>query len=180
MGMVRALQEGRMPLHKASPRVRQVAMTMQPKDVTHFAETKHKGLPEHVDDKKPEKSEKSAMAFCLAGLGMAKQADVTAVLNNVRRSVRKVGDSRRKVLENDRKRLQTENERLKQNLQKSTMAMSSQQAAQQAAAAQMPPSPPPAQVAYGAMLTQPQGAEAPGKTAKPPQMPTVPGMPQPK
>lgn len=48
-GMAHALQTGRMPLSRASGEVRQLAARMDPDDVSHFAKTKHKGLPEHKE-----------------------------------------------------------------------------------------------------------------------------------
>lgn len=48
MGMVRAKQKGEMP--DASPEVSKAAASMSKKDVKDFAKTKHKGLPNKVDE----------------------------------------------------------------------------------------------------------------------------------
>lgn len=48
MGMVHAYQKGK--LKKASSEVKKVAKTIEPDSAKHFAETKHKGLPEKVKD----------------------------------------------------------------------------------------------------------------------------------
>jgi len=50
MGMVHAAQKGK--LKNPSPEVRKVAKSIDPEDATHFAETKHKGLPEKKKRKK--------------------------------------------------------------------------------------------------------------------------------
>jgi len=52
MGMVRAYQKGE--LKGASPSIKKAARSMDPEDVKHFAETKHKGLSERVKKKKNE------------------------------------------------------------------------------------------------------------------------------
>lgn len=56
MGMVHAAQKGEKP---ASKEVAKVAKSMGKKDVTDFAATKHKGLPEKVKSKKKEKTEEA-------------------------------------------------------------------------------------------------------------------------
>ena len=48
MGIVRALQTGKMKPSKASAKAREMAKTMKPSDVKDFASTKHKGLPKKV------------------------------------------------------------------------------------------------------------------------------------
>ena len=48
MGMVRALQEGKLSPNKVSPKLRETAKEISPQDAHDFAITKHKGLPEHV------------------------------------------------------------------------------------------------------------------------------------
>jgi len=48
MGIVRALQTGKMEPSKASAKAREMAKTMKPSDVKDFASTKHKGLPKKV------------------------------------------------------------------------------------------------------------------------------------
>ena len=50
MGMVHAAQKGK--LKNASPEVKKVAKSIDPNDATHFAKTKHKGLPEKVKKRK--------------------------------------------------------------------------------------------------------------------------------
>lgn len=156
MGMVHALQRGDMPLSKASPRVRQVAMTMHPKDVTDFAATKAKNLPDKVEDKKePEKSASSV--FWMARF-LTKQADISAILDRTRKSVHSVGESRRKNLESEVKMLRAHSSKLQQQLQKAQMSASTAQATANAVPPQMP-APPPAQAAYGAMLMPPQEPE---------------------
>lgn len=52
MGMVHAAQKGEEP---ASPEVAKVADTMKKKSAKDFASTKHKGLPDHVDEAKIQK-----------------------------------------------------------------------------------------------------------------------------
>lgn len=59
MGMVHAYQKGE--LKDASPSVKKAAKSIDPDDATHFAETKHKGLPEKVRKKK--KSKKRIHSF---------------------------------------------------------------------------------------------------------------------
>lgn len=49
-GMVHAYQKGEMP--DASSEIKAVADSMTKKDVKDFAETKHKGLPNHVKKNK--------------------------------------------------------------------------------------------------------------------------------
>lgn len=46
MGIVHAIQKGDMPASKAKGEAKEVAKTMDPQDVTDFASTKRKGLPE--------------------------------------------------------------------------------------------------------------------------------------
>lgn len=46
MGMVHAYQKGE--LKGASPSIKKAARSIDPEDALHFAETKHKGLPEKV------------------------------------------------------------------------------------------------------------------------------------
>lgn len=48
MGMVDAYKKGEMP--DASPAIKKAAKSMTKKEVKDFAKTKHKGLPEHVDE----------------------------------------------------------------------------------------------------------------------------------
>jgi len=50
MGMVHAYQKGK--LKNASPEIKKVAKSIDVDDATHFAETKHKGLPEKVKKRK--------------------------------------------------------------------------------------------------------------------------------
>ena len=50
MGMVHAYQKGE--LKDASPKIKKAAKNIEPESATHFAETKHKGLPEKVRKKK--------------------------------------------------------------------------------------------------------------------------------
>ena len=50
MGMVHAYQKGE--LKDASPSVKKAAKSIDYDDAKHFAETKHKGLPEKVKKKK--------------------------------------------------------------------------------------------------------------------------------
>lgn len=47
-GIVHAIQKGDLPPSKAHGKARETAMKMDPEDVGHFAETKHKGLPKKV------------------------------------------------------------------------------------------------------------------------------------
>ena len=61
MGMVRAVQEGKLSSSKVSARVRKVARTMKASDVKHFAETKRKGLPEKIRKKKGRQSSTGKM-----------------------------------------------------------------------------------------------------------------------
>lgn len=48
MGMVHAIQSGKLSPSKVSPKMRETANKMNSTDVEHFAETKRKGLPDHV------------------------------------------------------------------------------------------------------------------------------------
>lgn len=48
MGIVHAIQKGDMPASQAQGEAREVAKTMSPQDVTDFASTKRKGLPERA------------------------------------------------------------------------------------------------------------------------------------
>lgn len=50
MGIVHAIQTGKMKPSKASATARQMAKNMKPKDVKDFASTSHKGLPDKVSD----------------------------------------------------------------------------------------------------------------------------------
>ena len=50
MGMVHAAQKGK--LKNPSPEVSKVAKSIDKESATHFAETKHKGLPEKVRKRK--------------------------------------------------------------------------------------------------------------------------------
>ena len=61
MGMVHAYQKGE--LKGASPEIKKAAETINPDDATHFAETKHKGLPEKVRKKKKSKKESRIYNF---------------------------------------------------------------------------------------------------------------------
>lgn len=53
MGMVHATQKGY--IKAPSPSIASTAKEMKPSDTTHFAKTKHKGLPEHVKKNKKTK-----------------------------------------------------------------------------------------------------------------------------
>jgi len=48
MGIVYAIQTGKMKPSEASGQARKMARTMKKKDVKDFAKTKHKGLPKRV------------------------------------------------------------------------------------------------------------------------------------
>lgn len=61
MGMVHAAQKGK--LKNVSPEVKKAAKSIDPDDATHFAETKHKGLPEKVRKKKKAKVESRIYNF---------------------------------------------------------------------------------------------------------------------
>ena len=61
MGMVHAAQKGK--LKNPSPEVRKVAKSIDKESATHFAETKHKGLPEKVRKKKKAKVESRIYDF---------------------------------------------------------------------------------------------------------------------
>lgn len=50
MGMVHAVQKGELDADEVGASVAKAAKTMKKKDVKDFAETKHKGLPNHVDE----------------------------------------------------------------------------------------------------------------------------------
>lgn len=50
-GMVRAVQKGELSPRKVSKHVRDTAKKMDPESVKHYAQTKHKGLPERVEKK---------------------------------------------------------------------------------------------------------------------------------
>jgi hypothetical protein len=57
MGIVRALQKGDIEPSKVSKKAKEMAKSMDPKDVKDFASTKHKGLPKKVkkEDRNPTK-----------------------------------------------------------------------------------------------------------------------------
>jgi hypothetical protein len=74
MGMVHAVQKGDMKA--PSPEVAATAKNMKEQDVTDFAETKHKGLPE--------KKEAAVSALSTVFGFMAKQADLNAVMQAAR------------------------------------------------------------------------------------------------
>lgn len=61
MGMVHAFQKGE--LKNASPEIKKVAKSIDYDDATHFAETKHKGLPEKVRKRKKKKSKKESRIY---------------------------------------------------------------------------------------------------------------------
>ena len=50
MGIAHAAQKGEIPMSKLKGASKDIAKTMKPKDVEDFASTKHKGLPEKVDE----------------------------------------------------------------------------------------------------------------------------------
>ena len=50
LGMVHAVQKGELPKSKVGGKVAKAADTMKEKDAEDFASTKHKGLPEKVDE----------------------------------------------------------------------------------------------------------------------------------
>lgn len=52
MGMVHAVQKGELDADEVGDSVAKAAKSMKKKDVKDFAETKHKGLPNHVDESK--------------------------------------------------------------------------------------------------------------------------------
>jgi len=56
MGMVDAVQKGKLSKNKAGEKITKAAKEMNPKDVEDFASTKHKGLPEKVNNKVSEVS----------------------------------------------------------------------------------------------------------------------------
>ena len=163
MGMVHAIQKGDMPLSKASPRVRHVATSMNPKDVTEFAATKTKDLPEKVEEKK------SASFLYLVARGMRKVADISGIMNKMRGTIAQTSTARRKHLEDHVKQLHKHSENLQKQLQKAqadAMVQKATSAAQAAAVPPMAPVPPPAQPAYGAML-QPGMQDQQGQQGKP-------------
>jgi len=159
MGMVHAVQRGEIPLSKASPRVRHVATTMKPKDVTEFAATKHEGLPEVVDGDK-----KSASFVCSAIFGLCKQADISSIFNRLRGSVNRTAAVRRQHLEGEMKTLKKHNADLEKQLQKA-QSDSMMANATLSAQPQVGPTPPPSQAPYGAMLMQ-QPGQTPGQPAQ--------------
>ena len=60
-GMVHAYQKG--DLKNASPSVKKAAKNIDYSDAEHFAETKHKGLPEKVRKRKNKKKYESVVTF---------------------------------------------------------------------------------------------------------------------
>lgn len=60
-GMVDAYKKGDMPKSKASKAVKKAAEGMTKKEVKDFAETKHKGLPQHVKKDKKKVNESNTM-----------------------------------------------------------------------------------------------------------------------
>jgi hypothetical protein len=72
MGLVRALQKGKVSPSKVSKKVKDVAKDMKPKDVKKYASTKHKGLPNKVKSEAEKMNEKA----CWSGykqIGMKKK-----------------------------------------------------------------------------------------------------------
>ena len=72
MGLVRALQKGKIDPSKVSKKVKDVAKDMKAKDVKKFAATKHKGLPKKVKSENEKMNEKA----CWSGykqIGMKKK-----------------------------------------------------------------------------------------------------------
>lgn len=70
MGMVHAFQKGE--LKDASPEVKKIAKSMDYDDAKHFAETKHKGLPEKV--KKKKKKNKKNESFIVSFTNMVNES----------------------------------------------------------------------------------------------------------
>ena len=62
-GMVRAYQNGDLDNKEVSKSVKKAAKTMSKKDVKDFAETKHKGLPNHVKKHKNKKINENMRIF---------------------------------------------------------------------------------------------------------------------
>tara|TARA_B100000287_G_scaffold389751_1_gene400069 strand:- start:79 stop:879 length:801 start_codon:yes stop_codon:yes gene_type:complete len=56
MGLVRAVQKGEVPKSKVSKAIKKVAKDMKAKEVDKYASTKHKGLPDKVDELVPNMS----------------------------------------------------------------------------------------------------------------------------
>ena len=65
MGLVRALQKGKIDPSKVSKKVKDVAKDMKPKDVKKFASTKHKGLPTKVKSEAKKMSDKDMYNYLM-------------------------------------------------------------------------------------------------------------------
>ena len=65
MGLVRALQKGKVSPSKVSKKVKDVAKDMKPKDVKKYASTKHKGLPNKVKSEAKKMSDKDMYNYLM-------------------------------------------------------------------------------------------------------------------
>lgn len=65
MGIVHAIQKGDMPANQAKGEAKTVAKEMNPQDVTDFASTKRKGLPERAKKSGLDSSSMLRMAYAL-------------------------------------------------------------------------------------------------------------------
>tara|TARA_Y100000004_G_scaffold28572_1_gene29351 strand:+ start:4282 stop:5001 length:720 start_codon:yes stop_codon:yes gene_type:complete len=65
MGLVRALQKGKVSPSKVSKKVKDVAKDMKPKDVKKYASTKHKGLPNKVKSEAKKMSDKDVYNYLM-------------------------------------------------------------------------------------------------------------------
>ena len=65
MGIVHAIQKGDMPASRAKGKAREVATSMDPQDVTDFASTKRKGLPERAKKSGADAKSMLRMAYAL-------------------------------------------------------------------------------------------------------------------
>jgi hypothetical protein len=74
MGMVHAIQKGELSPSKVSSKMQKTAQEMNPSDVEDFAKTKHKGLPNKVDESHLNTRE-DKMKFIIAGDAMLNPKD---------------------------------------------------------------------------------------------------------
>jgi hypothetical protein len=151
MGIVHALQAGKLKPSQVSGQAKRMAKQMDPQDAEDFAKTKHKGLPE----------KSAAIANPFTVLRMLKAADLNATVRKTEQAVRAAERERRRELESHITALNKANKDLQANSAKA-VATANASATQANATANelssMPQSPPAAQPLYGQMLQQAQMA----------------------
>lgn len=172
MGLVHAVQSGRKAMSDVSPDVARVARTMTPKDVTEFASTKHKDLPDKVRTAEDGDARKAAVwtpsmmlsVVCSPWLpfGCSKSASLEAAVRSTEKQLQAAQRSREQSLKAHAANLQSRLAAAEGRAQTAEQAAQQSQAEGQAALsamAQPGPQPPSAQVPYGQMLTGAQSQD---------------------